>query len=205
MGVYKLSANSVRNGRTVYGSMLAGNTTYRITGDFESIATTSVGSGGAASVEFTSIPQTYTHLQIRGIARVSNTGTVGNDNVELQFNGDTGSNYTFHYMQGQRSGNFSAGSGTSQTILLCGKPANASAAANTFGSVVADILDYRNTNKNKTIRVLTGIDDNTAGLSFYNSGVWRSTSAITSIKLDYGAQDFTQYSHFALYGIKVVP
>jgi hypothetical protein len=36
-------------------------------GDFESIATVSVGSGGAADVEFTSIPATYTHLQIRGI------------------------------------------------------------------------------------------------------------------------------------------
>ena len=36
-------------------------------GDFESIATVTVGGGGAASIEFTSIPGTYQHLQIRGI------------------------------------------------------------------------------------------------------------------------------------------
>jgi hypothetical protein len=64
--VYKLSASSV-TGRTNYGSMLAGNPVFVDT-DFESIATVTVGGGGAATVEFTSIPGTYQHLQIRAIA-----------------------------------------------------------------------------------------------------------------------------------------
>jgi len=66
--VYKLSASSI-TGRTTYGSMLAGNTAYELIGDFESIATVSVGSGGAADVTFSSIPATFTHLQIRYIVK----------------------------------------------------------------------------------------------------------------------------------------
>jgi hypothetical protein len=62
--VYKLSASSV-TGRTNYGSMLAGNPAFELpTGDFESIATVTVGGGGAAMWSFTSIPATYKHLQL---------------------------------------------------------------------------------------------------------------------------------------------
>jgi hypothetical protein len=53
--VYKLSASSV-TGRTNYGSMLAGNPAFAIPTDFESIATVTVGGGGAATVTFSSIP-----------------------------------------------------------------------------------------------------------------------------------------------------
>lgn len=160
-----------------------------------------VGAAGASSVTFTNIPSTYSHLQIRHISRVSNTGTVGNDNVEMRFNSDTGSNYDFHYLVGNGS-SASAGNGTNQTVMLAGKPANASATSGVFGAAVVDILDYANTNKYKTVRVLTGIDNNGSGTVFFNSNLWRSTSAITSITFLYGSQTFTQYSQFALYGIR---
>jgi len=65
-------------------------------GDFESIATVTVGSGGASYAEFTSIPSTYTHLQIRTMAR-GTRADVG-DGLILQFNGDTASNYSSHYL-----------------------------------------------------------------------------------------------------------
>ena len=71
------------------------------TGSFESIATTTVGSGGTSSIDFTSIPSTYQHLQLRIISRVSNADT--GDNIFLQFNGDTSSNYSWHYMEGDGS------------------------------------------------------------------------------------------------------
>jgi hypothetical protein len=76
-----------------------------------------------------------------------------------------------------------------------------------FGVSIVDILDYANTNKYKTVRVLSGVDFNgtLAGYGGYVgplSGNWRNTSAITSIKINAQTGNFTQYSQFALYGIK---
>jgi hypothetical protein len=62
---------------------------------FESIATVSVGGGGAPDVEFTSIPATYTHLQIRGITRAATHGTMW-----ARFNGVSTSSYSWHYVEG---------------------------------------------------------------------------------------------------------
>lgn len=160
-----------------------------------------VGPAGATSVSFTNIPNTYSHLQIRGIARVDNTGTVGNDNVEARFNSDTGSNYDFHYLYGNGS-SAGAGNGTNQTYMLCGKPSNASATSGVFGGFVIDVLDYANTNKYKTVRVLTGVDNNGSGQMFFNSNLWRNTNAITSMSFFYQSQKFVEGSQFAIYGIK---
>jgi hypothetical protein len=108
--VYKLSASSV-TGRTNYGSMLAGNPAFVPPGDFQSIATVSVGSGGAANVEFTSIPATYTHLQLRWIAKTDRVNT--DDVVNMTFNSDTGANYSWHYIRG----NGVAASSSAATML----------------------------------------------------------------------------------------
>ena len=164
--------------------------------DYESIATTTVGAGGSATITFSSIAGTYSHLQIR---MLSNDGS-GNNNAFMRFNSDTGSNYSWHFLQGDGSA-ASAGASTSQTAMICGKT-GVTATGN--GVAVIDILDYANTNKYKTIRSLSGTDyNNTNGRLFYSSGSWRSTSAVTTITLtnDSGT-DFTQYSSFALYGIK---
>jgi hypothetical protein len=171
-------------------------------GDFESIATVSVGSGGAANVEFTSIPATFTHLQIRGIARSARSG-FSDDNMALQLNSDTGNNYAWH----QLSGNGTAASAAADSTIAnirCGRMTAATAGASTFGVNVIDILDYANTNKYKTIRTLTGYDNNGDGLITLFSGLWQNTNAITSIKLfsQTGANNFVQYSQFALYGIR---
>ena len=60
---------------------------FEVAGDFESISTVSVGSGGAANVEFTSIPATYTHLQIRSLAQ-TNRSSIGRDIVNININND---------------------------------------------------------------------------------------------------------------------
>jgi hypothetical protein len=177
------------------------------TTSYESIATTTVGSGGSSSISFTSIPSTYKHLQIRGIARSTRTD-FSIDQLYTRFNSDSGSNYAWHWL----SGNGSAAStdvGTSATSMNLGWFAtNATASVtNAFGGLVMDVLDYADTNKYKTVRILTGNDLNGNGSPFsgtivFASGLWRSTSAITSITFDPSSADFAQYSSFALYGIK---
>ena len=81
--------------------------------------------------------------------------------------------------------------------------------SNVFAVSVIDILDYANTNKFKTVRALTGDDNNNStnyGYISLSSSLWRSTSAITSLTFDQESSssttNFVQYSSFALYGIK---
>lgn len=163
-------------------------------GDFESIATTTVGSGGAADVTFSSIPATFTHLQIRGIAQSGTT-----PRIYLRYNGDTGSNYTYHFLEGNgSSASVSAGANQTENWLFI----NGFIGANDISPFIVDILDYANTNKYKTIRSLHGGEDNSSGNIALASGLWRDTSAINAIRLFASSGTFTQYTQFALYGIR---
>ena len=173
-------------------------------GDFDSIATVTVGSGGSANVEFTSIPSTFTHLQVRVFAQ-TNRGTYGRDAVKVNVNTDTGNNYSYHNLLGDGASATSAASTTNSKIDLGDV---GTGVGSSFGILVVDLLDYKNTNKYKTIRSLFGGDHNGTIAGFGGtvgmySGLWQSTSAVTSLKFApvYGTQ-FNQYSHFALYGIK---
>jgi hypothetical protein len=169
-----------------WGALAAG-------GSYESIATVTVGGGGAANIEFTSIPATYTHLQIRGIGR----STSSECDVKIQLNGDTGSNYAYHRTYGVGSVG-ADGSASQTTMFYCGR---IDAGASIFSANIIDILDYTNTNKNTTVRALMGFDS-TFGYVSLGSGLWMNTNAVTSIKLIPHNNNFAQYSHFALYGIK---
>jgi hypothetical protein len=171
---------------------------------FESIATVSVGASSVSSVTFSSIPQTYTHLQIRAIARIDAADTVRSINV--QYNSDTGSNYDVHLLYGNGS-NALATAQTSQNFMIYQVfSLGANASSNTFAPSIVDILDYTNTNKYKTSRAFAGSEWNTSSTDAqvrFASGLWRSTSAITSITLTPNTSgNIVQYSHFALYGIK---
>jgi len=167
--------------------------------DYQSIATVN-GTGSSSTISFSSIPSTYQHLQIRYIGRVTNSDTA--DNIFMQFNSDTGSNYAWHYLLGDGS-TVAASGAASQTRILSGRVSAATAASNLMGVGVIDILDYANTNKNKTARVLTGQDRNGGGVITLHSGVWLNTSSINSITITNGsATNFTSATTFALYGIK---
>lgn len=171
-----------------------------IKGDFESIATVTVGSGGSSTITFSSVPSTYKHLQIRVIGRTDRANTY--DNVRVRFNSDSNSNYNLHYLYGDGSAAASSAE-TNFTSDTLGYFPGASATASIFGASIIDILDYANTNKYKTTRKLTGQDNNGSGYIWFNSGAWRDTAAITSITLTpYTGTNFVQYSHFALYGVK---
>ena len=168
-----------------------------------------VGSGGAANIEFTSIPSTYTHLQIRSIAQ-SDRGTYGIDSIQIQLNSDTSSNYATHWLYGDGS-SASAGAITTNTYLRPGDGLIGTSTGNSslvWGAAIIDFLDYKNTNKYKTVRALQGVDLNgtvasVGGRVGLGSGVWLSTNAVTSIKIyPQAGTKWNQYSSFALYGIK---
>jgi hypothetical protein len=166
---------------------------------YESIATVTVGSGGTSTVTFSSIPSTYQHLQIRGIIR----NTAANDyTLRGRFNSDTGSNYARHSLKGNGSTASAFGESSQPYIGFDEIAPLSTGTANAFGALVIDILDYKDSNKNKVTRELAGFDTNGAGRIIFNSGLWQSTSAITQIQFFMAADNFAEYSTFALYGIK---
>jgi hypothetical protein len=168
---------------------------------YESIATVTVGGGGSATVTFSSIPSTYTHLQIRGIGRTNRAST--RDQIAVRFNSDSGANYSTHELNGDGS-TATALATTSYTSIEYGFGVGAaSATSGIFGGGVIDVLDYANTNKNTTMRSLGGVDTNGAGKVMLGSGAWYNTAAVTSVTiLSSTGSSFVQYSSFALYGIK---
>lgn len=159
-------------------------------------------SSNATSVTFSNIPQNYEHLQIRLIVRTDRAADT-QDAVNMRFNSDTGSNYSWHYFSGNGS-SASAGAGSSASLIFNAAIGTAaSATSGMFGVSVIDILDYSNTNKYKTTRSLTGQDINGGGVCQLFSGNWRNTSAITTITFTPNiGTNMVQYSTFALYGIK---
>jgi hypothetical protein len=199
MGIRNLSTASIATG-TKRSKFWDQST---ILSSYESIQTVTVGSGGQASISFTSIPSTYKHLQVRFMGR---SNFSGGDRIgqEIQFNSDTGANYARHQLYGDGAAAGAAAT-TSTTYISSGlsELTAATAPSNVFGVGVIDILDYQNSSKYKTVRALAGQDQNsTSGRIFLASGVWLSTSAITSITLLPENGSFVQYSSFALYGVK---
>lgn len=167
-------------------------------GDFESIATVTVGAGGSATITFSSIPSTYQHLQLRVFGQISNVATTS-ATMRMKINSSTTANRA-HQLYGNGS-SVAAYSGTTGEVGWLPYSGN----TNIFGVAIIDILDYANTNKAKTIRTLTGFDKNgTGGEMVFASVLFTGTTAISGITLETPAtgEPFTQYSHFALYGIK---
>ena len=174
---------------------------------FDSIQTVTVGSGGQASITFSSIPSTYKHLQVRAFAQVTRA-TYGREGLGIRVgNGsiDSGTNYSWHFLDGDgASATASAGS----TVNTIEGSFVGTTTGGTYGVAIIDFLEYANTNIYKTVRNLGGLDHNGTiagygGMVNLHSGSWRSTSAINQISI-YGinSDSFTQYSSFALYGVK---
>jgi hypothetical protein len=164
---------------------------------FESIATLS--GSGVSTVTFSSIPSTYKHLQIRALNTVSD-----GSRWSMRFNGDTGNNYWMHYLLGNGV-NASASSSGAVSDQINGVIHGGG--TTTYPAVaVMDLIDYASTTKNKTLRLMTGTDDNGAtGYHFLylKSGLWMSTSAVTSITIfNTSSTNGSTGSTFALYGIK---
>lgn len=165
-------------------------------GDYESIATIN-GNGSTATITFSSIPATYSHLQVRVMARVA----AGGQDLTVRFNGDTASNYARHRLTGSGSAAAAAGVASTTGITTLGL-ATMPTTANIYAVSIIDILDYANTNKNKTVRMLSGQDSNGSGGIELTSGLWVNTVAVDSLTIFAGSSNFPTAASFALYGIK---
>ena len=159
------------------------------------LATTTL-STATATITFSDIPQNYEHLQVRLFGR-TNSGN-GSDYIGMTINGAS-STYTQHQLVGNGSA-ASAGNGNGLSVIALQRFNGVS--ANTMGAMIVDILDYTNTNKNKTIRELGGFETNSDGYIALVSGMLISTNAITSLAFTPASGSFVQYTHAALYGIK---
>lgn len=196
--IRSMTRSSVLN-KQDYRSMLAGNDGFDPS-SFQLIST-QILSGSASSVTFSSLPSTYSHLQIRYVVRQSTAGTII---PMLNFNGDTAANYAWHRLYGNGTTvNSDSSISTTQILALTGP--GGSDTAGVFMPAIVDILDYRSTSKNKTVRYLTGAEmNNTARVMALTSGLWASTAAVSSLTLTALSGSFAIGSRFSIYGVKGV-
>jgi hypothetical protein len=158
---------------------------------YEAIETVEVGSGGAATIEFTSIPSTYTDLCLMLSARSPRAST--NDTLTLQLNS---TNITGRRIYGDGS---TPASDTVPQIL----PPAANSTSNTFGSTTFYIPNYASTSQYKSVSIDDTMENNdTSSYMDLIAGIYSSNSAVTSITLDLDNGNFDQYSTATLYGIK---
>jgi len=165
---------------------------------FELISSVTVGSGGAASIDFTSIPSTYTDLCLKWSLRSSRSADVG-DEIFVKFNGN-GSSYSSRYLLGY--GN-STGSGTGGSTQINRTWADSNnATSSTFANGEIYIPNYAGSNyKSASIDSVTE-NNATSVYTSLTAGLWSNTAAITQITLtpEVGP-NWLQYSTAYLYGI----
>jgi hypothetical protein len=166
------------------------------------IASSTVPSGGAASIDFTSIPSTYTDLVVKLSARTTRPSII--DYGAMRFNSDNGSNYTAVYFYGFGTGTPPSNTNGNATQLEIPNTLDGdSATANTFSNVEIYIPNYAGSTQ-KSVS-FDGVSENNAtnAITLLQAGKWSGTSAINSMTL-YSANgfNFMQYSTAYLYGVK---
>ena len=199
MAITRARTSSVAQGPSTKKTLLGGNDVI-LGGSFEAIGTAN-GTGSSNTITFTSIPSTYKHLQIRGIVKSTTSGS-SFSSVGLNFNADTSSSYTRHILYGNGSSPLVYGSAAGTTWYIGGNDFPSAGYTSIVGAHIVDILDYTNTNKNTTVRALTGCDVNGAGEILLSSTVYLKTNAITSIELVSASGNFSTLTQYSLYGIK---
>lgn len=161
----------------------------------ELISTVTVGAGGASSIDFTSIPGTYTDLVLVVSGRATASGNPSQQRI--RFNGDTASNYTTRTLQGTGS----SANSVAFTTTYFGGPniVDSSFTANTFGNAIIYLPNYAGSTA-KTISADV-VQENNASTAYseITAGLWNNTAAITSLTI-YNFT-FAQYSTASLYGI----
>jgi hypothetical protein len=152
-----------------------------------------------SSVTFSSIPQTYTDL----VCVVEGRGTRADydDEVKIQFNSDTATNYSSTLLSG--SGSAASSSRTTSASLIIGRIVGNSATAGVRSNMILNIMNYANTTTYKT--VLERLNEPPSGGADYGvaliAGLWRSTAAISTLTLTTTSGSFSSGCNFNLYGI----
>jgi hypothetical protein len=164
------------------------------------IASSTVGSGGTTTVDFSSIPSTYTDLCLKFSVRTTRT-SFDADNVFIRFNNDSGSNYLTIMVYGNGSTAASTSSGTT-TEIPWGYASDANNTANTFGNGEWYIPNYAGSTYKSTSNDSVSENNATFAFAALSAGLWSSTSAINRITATSGSGTMVQYSTFYLYGIK---
>jgi hypothetical protein len=162
---------------------------------FELIASSTVGSGGAASISFSSIPSTYTDLCLKVSAR-ADTSTVA---MIATFNGST-SGYSNKRLYG--TGSSVASDSYLTTGIICVLCNDSTYTANTFANGEMYIPNYAGSTYKSAS--LDGVSENNATTAYamLTAGLWSNTAAITSITLTPTSGNVVQYSTAYLYGVK---
>lgn len=178
-----------------------------VKGAYESIAS-ATGTGSSGTITFSSIPSTYQHLQIRYIAKKT---TTSHARLWVRFNSDSGTSYAVHSLNGDGFSATAGGAGSRTGGIALGYTGGGnvcgSTPTNVMGAGIIDIHDYASTTRNKTVRAFSGVETNNSGSGDrinLDSGLWISTSAISSVTLYLDGSNFATTSQFALYGIKGV-
>lgn len=193
---YTFTVTATNANGTSTASAASNSVTPAVPTSFDSIATFT-GNGTTNTYTFSSIPQTYKHLQVR----VSALGTGGGALV-MQINGDTGANYARHQLRGNGTTATAGGSAGNNTIQIHGSPGGIDTTAPMPS--ITDIIDYTSTSKIKVVRNLAGMNNNGTldeGICF-NSASWQNTSAITSLTIFSTGTVFSTGTSIALYGIR---
>jgi len=190
MAVSRVKTSSILQGFPKSRSLLAGNAAYVPT-SFDSIAT--INATGTTAT-FSSIPSTYKSLQLRYMFN-----DAGGNTPYIRPNADTSSVYANHSIDGNGATAYAQNSvgGGNGFINMWGT----STSSTQFMGGITDIIDYADTSKFKTIRSITGYDNNGSGAVSLTSNLWRSTSAISSLVIVCPG-GFVSGSTLALYGIK---
>lgn len=158
-------------------------------------STVTVGSGGAATIDFTSIPATFTDLMLVFSLRQS----AANNNIRLSVNGTT-SNYSEIVLYGTGSATASTTASTTYFNLIYSNGSGET--ANTFGNGQVYIPNYAGSN-NKSMSADAVYENNaTAAIASLTALLWSNAAAITSLSLVPVSGTWVQYSTATLYGIK---
>jgi hypothetical protein len=202
MAVSRLSQHSIQNafpkGNTVWDGTTA-------TSAFDSLGAVLV-STATSTITFSSIPQTYQHLQIRWVAQ-TNRATYGFDDLRVTFNSDSSALYTTHLVFGNGT-TVSTGEDTNASFTNIINSAGTTTSGSWWGTAIVDVLDYANTSKLKTMRYINGVDLNGNNITLpgrvnFGSGLYRSLNAVSTITIVSGASaTFQPNTQFSLYGIK---
>lgn len=170
---------------------------------FYKIASITVGSGGSSSIDFTSIPQTYTDLQLLLSLRTA-SATYQIDQIKLRFNGSSALDYYYKDLTASSAGVTTGGAG-GQDYMYFGNAPRPQATANTFGNTSVYIPNYTSS-VNKVVSSDNVAISNGTGDYWYlriAPGLYASpTTSLTQITIYSGdSGGFSQYSTATLYGI----
>ena len=162
------------------------------------IYTQTVGSGGAASITFNSIPQTFTDLKLV----ISGRSSASSPSVYFLLNMDGGSNYSNTTLRGNGSTVSSIRLSGSTFIRFDSAGDGSDATASTFTNIELYLPNYTSSNS-KSFVVDSVAESNTATFNYANvlgAGLWRNTAAVSSVYIVFDGT-LQQYSTFTLYGI----